>query len=291
MVKASGTPRTASVQCNSRDGEHQRGSSCGGKGSPTRTCASGIGGVWHLACVQFRELRLQGILQTVQSAQLGRQVGAPPGPSCGHMRPWSQHQAALHRELSRARPQSGARMVELRSTIPRVTGRCCRPPSGEEICKATLPSLSCSGWKPCSTRRAPPRCMGIGQHPLTWTTSSLRARRACATRCRPQAPPRWRRFGSWTIALSAGSSWVTEGETGLMPTPPALLHLAHGARAALTARGGTHARVGKLHHRLQWDPRGRECHPRDVEPSGQVAGIPDGLLRQGGDAPLRGPMA
>ena len=42
---------------------------------------------------------------------------------------------------------------------------------------------------------------------------------------------------------------------------------------------------------VQWNPGGRKRHPKHVGPRAQDAGLPDGLLSEGGDAPLRGPMA
>ena len=95
--RASSAPRTTSTQCDSQDGGRQHESSCGGKGSPTRTCASATGGV----ATGLRAGSRISPTGTFANGAMRPRRTLPPGPSCGHIRLWSQRQAALHRELPR----------------------------------------------------------------------------------------------------------------------------------------------------------------------------------------------
>ena len=107
----------------------------------------------------------------------------------------------------------------------------------------------------------------------------------------------------YTTSKDVAKAWGVDHSTlcGKLPghrrrkwkdtNPPALLPLAHGGLVLCPSGSGPHAGVVQPAHCIQWHPGGRERHPRHVGPRGQDAGLPNRLLREGRDAPLRVPMA
>ena len=267
--------RRSRTQCDSQGGGPRRGSSCGGKGNPTRRCT-------HLALPGPRlEERLQEVQWRPRRTPSGSSPRTPRRPHALVEPPSSR---TTPRPAAIAKPPSCAQVVMLWCTTPRVTSRC-RPPAEEGTCKATPQSLSCSGRKQFSTPQARKAAHG--------------ARRLAGG---PQPVPHRRPRQGWHALQGAvhhlqgrgegvGSGpqhpvWQAPGPPATQMEgyqhPPALLPLAHGILAIYPAGSGPHAGVVQPTHRL------RTMEPWRTEAPPQACGTPCTGCRASRRASIRG---
>ena len=223
--EAAGLSRTqTSVEPRLTQGSRNREGRPGGRqsgwwGGPTRTCATGTGGVGHFPVAT--PTSPAGPSARFAKRQSRRQSGSShwtPGRERAGAGPRSSPTTEEPAEC--ATPPSHPWTESRGSTIPSATPPCRTTPPSRATYRDTQRSPSCSGPRPCSTRRARPGCLAAGRQPQSSGTRPSRSPLGNSSKCPTSPRTWWRPSGRWTTPSSAESSWGTAGVPGGTPIPP-----------------------------------------------------------------------